>query len=473
MKHLKYLLLILFIIPLSVHADNIGLTCPTTKIRSGGEFTCTIFGPEYCATFTADLVLPDGFSYKSGLAGDNYTLTKNSNTLAFEGTGLHSRVVGIITLTAPVIDTETKYNISLENIKFKYTSSDTSFTNQDTLKRNITVLKGKNSNTSTTSTSTTTPSTINVYTLKVADGVNDNQNLTCKADNNSTCDVDLSKLTIPTKEGYIFNGWSNEKDCTVGIKDKYTLSKNETIYACFKVSEGDMLYLENIIVNGNAIEDFSKFKTEYTLNYDVIDTYKVEGTSTDKDVKIEVNAPENYVMGTNIVTITLTKNSQKTTYTININIGSHNVISKTLLKELTISDYNLNFKPEVFNYNLKVSHNTKELNVNVQTSDENASYIINGNKDIKDGSKIIITVFDNESNTSEYTILIEKQTIIEEYKNYLIAVAVIIFCLIVYFIVGMKKHKFDKTNKKVKVVKKERKKAKKSKKSENIETLDL
>ena len=234
-----------------------------------------------------------------------------------------------------------------------------------------------------------------------------------------------------------------------------------------------MLYLENIIVNGNAIEDFSKFKTEYTLNYDVIDTYKVEGTSTDKDVKIEVNAPENYVMGTNIVTITLTKNSQKTTYTININIGSHNVISKTLLKELTISDYNLNFKPEVFNYNLKVSHNTKELNVNVQTSDENASYIINGNKDIKDGSKIIITVFDNESNTSEYTILIEKQTIIEEYKNYLIAVAVIIFCLIVYFIVGMKKHKFDKTNKKVKVVKKERKKAKKSKKSENIETLDL
>lgn len=472
MKHLKYLLLILFVIPLSVHADNIGLTCPTTKIRSGAEFTCTIFGPEYCSTFTADLILPEGFSYKSGLAGDNYTFNKNNNTLSFEGTGLHSRVVGIITLTAPVISSETKYNISLENIKFKYTTSDTSYTNQDTLKRNVTVLKGKNSNTTSPTTSTTTV-TNSKFTLKVADGVNEKQNLTCEVSNNKTCDIDLSNLTIPSKEGYIFNGWSNEKDCTVGIKNKYTLTKDETIYACFKASESNTLYLDTLTVNGNPIEEFSKFKTDYTLNYDVVDTYKIEATGADKDVKIEVNAPEKYVAGTNVVTITLTKNELKTIYTININIGSNKPISKTILKELTIDGFNLNFNPEIFNYNLKVSHKTNELNVNVKTSDEDVSYIINGNKEIKDGSKIIITVFDNESNTSEYTILIEKPTLIEEYKNYLIALGVIIFCLIVYFIVGTKKHKFGKKANEIKPPKKERKKFKKTKKKENIETLDL
>ncbi len=467
MKHLKYLLLVLFLVPISVKADNIGLTCPTTKIRSGAEFTCTIFGPEYCSIFTADLVLPEGFSYKSGLAGDNYTLNKNNNSLVFEGSGLHSRVVGIITITAPVIDTDTKYSISLDNIKFKYTSSDTSYTNQDSLKRTITILKGKSSGTTSSTTSTTTVTSYK-YTLKVIDGVNDNVSLSCDTNQSDTCDIDLTSLSTPIKDGYIFNGWSNENNCLVGIKDKYTLSKDETIYACFKESDEDMLYLDTLTINGNSISDFSKFKTEYTLNYDVIDTYMVEGTSLDKDVKIDVVAPESYVIGNNVVSVILSKNNKQTIYTININIGINNVVSKTLLKELTIDGYELNFKPEVFNYNLKVSHKTSRLDLNIQTSDDDASYIINGNKDIKDGGKIVITVFDNESNTSEYTILIEKQTLIEEYKNYLIAACVIIFCLIVYFVVGMKKHKFDKKVKKTKKIK-SNKKSKKNKKQDNID----
>ncbi len=79
------------------------------------------------------------------------------------------------------------------------------------------------------------------------------------------------------------------------------------------------------------------------------------------------------------------------------------------VKSITAKGYNLNFKPEVKSYDLKVNENVDEIYFDVITNDGNATYTIENNKDLKPGQnkiKIIITAENGDKN--EYTINVNK-----------------------------------------------------------------
>lgn len=482
MKKVWFVLLMLLLLPEVVSAASISLTCPTTKIKSGDTFTCTIFGPEYCAVLEADLILPDGFTYNSLNAGDNYTFTKKENTITFNGSGLHSRVVSVISITAPKLTAETKFDIKLDNIKFKYTANEASYTTQNALTRNITIARGTVVPSSTTTSTTTTSLIKHILTLNSNDALDDDKTLFCESANDK-CTINLIDVFSTPKEGYTFTNWSYDKDCQKLVNSTIELSKDETIYACFSEVKEEKLYLESITINNELIEDFSKFKNEYNINISKnVAEIIIEATPTDEDVSIEIKKPENFVSGENIVNIVLTKNDITSTYKITINITDEisTLKKQAELKNIVLENYDINFKPGTYKYNLTVNYNTDSINVTVETNSSNDVYAVNGNNFISDGTIIKITVMESQtSNIGEYQITIHKKTFLEQYQNYLIAAGTVIFCLIVYFIVGIKKNIFKKRlnkikKEKVKKVKKEKNKKLKKKKDGNgkLETLD-
>lgn len=483
MKKIRYILLMLLLLPEIVSAASIGLTCPTTKIKSGDTFTCTIFGPEYCSVLEADLILPEGFTYNSLSAGDNYTFTKNENALVFTGSGLHSRVVSVISITAPKLTSEKKFDIKLDNIKFKYMQNETSYTVQNALTRNVTIQRGAVVPSSTTTLAPTTTALIkHTLTLNSNGSIDDDKMLFCESKSDK-CSIDLKEIVSTPKEDYTFTNWSYDKECQKLVDSEIILSEDKTIYACFNEIKEEKLYLESITINNEVVEDFSKFKDEYNINYpkDKLPIV-IDAIAVDQNVKVEIKNPENFIDGKNEVNIVLTKDDVTSIYKIIINITNEIMPTKetTQLKNIVLDNYDINFNPETYSYDLTVNYNTESIDVMVETNSPDDIYAVNGNNFINDGTIIKITVMDSEtSKIGEYQITIHKKTFIEQYQNYLIASGVVVFCLIVYFIVGIKKNIFKKRlhkmkNGKPKKAKKEKAKKLKKKKddSSKLETLD-
>lgn len=129
-------------------------------------------------------------------------------------------------------------------------------------------------------------------------------------------------------------------------------------------------------------------------------------TSSDKKVATVLNGKVSALtVGETIITVSNQDKSIIASITIK-------VINKPAEKlNITIDGYNLNFDPEVKNYQLQIGGESElEINVNKE------KYTINGNKKLKNGSIITITVNDKEKVT--YVINIKKK---DNYTIYFIA----------------------------------------------------
>ena len=82
------------------------------------------------------------------------------------------------------------------------------------------------------------------------------------------------------------------------------------------------------------------------------------------------------------------------------------------LESLTISNYSINFKRDLYNYDINIG-NEKVLNIIPKVEKETSVYSIIGNSDLKDGSKIIVRVSDEEGSAREYNINVHKSGFIE------------------------------------------------------------
>ena len=436
MKRLRYLIYtFLLLFPANVFASSISLGCPA-EVKASEEFICTIYGPEHASELMINVSLPDNFVFKSYINGKNYTLNKINNTLNFVGSGDHERIAAIIKIVAPNITADTNYTFNLNNIKYKFYSTDTDYTTDNDILKTI-LVKGKKIIPSTT----TTMKTENFVATLDANGSNDlTQTLSCTPKNGS-CDIYLSNST-PTREGFTFNGWGLNKDCTEGSIDTFTLNADTILYACWQGNvTTKVAYLENLEVVGYNLE-FSKFKFDYNLSVEEnVEDLVINAIPLNKNAKVVINKPDKLDMGENNITISITDNDKNSIYTIKVIKGSNLPIIKNKLISLFVENYNLDFNPNTLNYTLEIKSTISKLSLSAVTEDANNTYEIKNNDNLKNGSVITISVINGSGETTDYTISIQKMSIFAEFKIYFIIAGIVIFMFTVYFIVRHIKRK--------------------------------
>lgn len=233
---------------------------------------------------------------------------------------------------------------------------------------------------------------------------------------------------------------------TVVAKKPVTTTKTTTTTTTKKKSSNN--YLSSIMIDGKQINDFSKDKTKYYVNVTndtlkVIISVKVE----DETASYDINGPQTLEVGDNEYTIGVTSEDNTTKfYKIIVTRVLEEESNNTRISSLKVSGYKLNFDGNSKTYHLKIDKDDNKLNIKVDLEDETASYEIEGNSNLKNGSvvKIVVTAENNESDT--YRIIISK----EEKPNYIIyiviGVSILVIILLIIFMIRKKKNKEKNNN---------------------------
>ena len=212
----------------------------------------------------------------------------------------------------------------------------------------------------------------------------------------------------------------------------------------------------------------------YNYNFTVatnVDTIDVKGVSESPLSKVTVtntelktskdSATSKLKIGDNKIVVTVSSESgSKQDYTLTV-IREDYDSEDNFLSNLSIEGYSINFDKNTFKYDLNIK-NENSLLITPITEKKNATYVILGNANLGNNSKIIIKVSDENGSNREYTLNIHKQesiiTNLVDFSNIsikwiiLIAEAVTILVLLLYIIFrGSNKPKRPKKMKKAKV----------------------
>lgn len=463
MKYIKYLsFLLILLFPINAKA-NISLDCPSSGLPNTRIY-CHIKSSAKVSSFEGRLFLDPKVAYFGITEGTDFNNETSYFNLIF--TAKDSSVGGTAIAAFQIhIPQQLKagdaFDVSLTGIKYKYINNN-DLRLQNNLNSNIKIVAA------TTIPKTTSPSTSKTFNvvLDSNNGSNDKRTLSCST-TGSNCNIDLSTIVKPIKTASEFTGWGNTPSCTTGSLSSYRADSNTTLYACWKTNQttppienNDNLYLKTLNIDGQVVE-FSKFKFDYDLTvlYE-IDSLDIQAEA-DEDVEVEVSGADELVVGDNTITIKLTANDDKTSnYIINVKRLNEGEVIKELsgdasLKSISLGKYEIEFSPTVVNYTVYIDSKTTSIPVVAQANEENASVLVEGNTNLKSGSliKIIVTAEDGTTNTYNIDILV-KESIIEQYKLYIIAGLGLILLLIILISINKAKKKDQKKKvKKPKVVK--------------------
>lgn len=174
--------------------------------------------------------------------------------------------------------------------------------------------------------------------------------------------------------------------------------------------------LKNLSLSSGTI-NFNANTNNYNIQVDK-EVSKIKITSTLTDTKSKyVNGFGNREVelkeGLNKVLIkVMAENGSTRVYTLNITRGEvkTEVDNKgnNKIKELLINDYEIDFTPDVLEYNLTIKDES-ELDIKVTLENEKATYEILDNENLEDGSVITIKVKAEDESVLEYKINISKE----------------------------------------------------------------
>ncbi len=244
-------------------------------------------------------------------------------------------------------------------------------------------------------------------------------------------------------------------DSTYGKDSKtFTLKaskKSVTTTTTTTKVKSDNNYLSSITIDGEEIENFSKSTTKYFVDVENdIKKVTIKAKAEDDTATVSIDGPKSLNVGDNEYTISVTSESDSTKYyKVIITRADEEESSSTEIKNIKIKGYKLNFDKASKTFHLNIKPEDTELDITVKLKDKKASYEIEDNDNLKDGSviKIIVTAEDGTNDT--YRIIISKKSsnVIPIVIGLLILLAVIV--IIVLTIIN-KKRKNNKNNNKAK-----------------------
>ena len=179
--------------------------------------------------------------------------------------------------------------------------------------------------------------------------------------------------------------------------------------------------LKEISVNGNNLElKENDFYYYYEVENDVTEV-SVKARATNDKAKVEISKVDELEIGDNEIGITVTApNGNAVSY--NLNVHRKSLLSNNAkIKDLTIEGYELEFDSEVYYYTLNAKDDI-HLNLKVTLEDEKASFNVEGNRNLANGSIIKIIVTAEDGTVARYFITIEKKAAV----NMLLIISLII-----------------------------------------------
>lgn len=251
-------------------------------------------------------------------------------------------------------------------------------------------------------------------------------------------DKNTSKITITgeAKEDLVVTGNVKDKEINPG-SNKFTISvanKNNVKkdYIIDVIRQKDDAYLSTLSLSSGAINfDRNIFNYETSVVYDTINV-DVRAVP-ESGGKVEIVGGKDLKVGDNYINVKIISDTySENNYRIKIvRLKQDQTLGDNpSIKDIKIKNYDINFDPNIANYNLKIK-NEKKLDIEVITDDEDTKTEIIGNKNLKDGSIITIKSTSSGGFVKLYKIVISKTNSIV----YLIVGIVFIVCIIGVLIV--------------------------------------
>ncbi len=187
-----------------------------------------------------------------------------------------------------------------------------------------------------------------------------------------------------------------------------------TLLLVFFISTNNLNALTKISINGlSLVPEFSK-KTK---------VYNVFTSSKTEIITITVGKEDDEIItgagsislkkGLNVIEILSYKNNELSDkYTLNITRGIDEPNkNEALLKTLTVSGYDIDFKSDIFDYTIKAKEEDKEIDINYIGTNPKASISLKGNTYLTQKENIIKikVISENKKNTNTYTLKVLKE----------------------------------------------------------------
>lgn len=212
--------------------------------------------------------------------------------------------------------------------------------------------------------------------------------------------------------------------------------------------KSDNNYLSSITIDGKEIENFSKNTTKYFVDVDnSVKKVTIKAKQEDEIAEVTIDGPNNLAIGDNEYIISVTSENESTKYyKIIITRADEEESSSTEIKSIKIKGYNLNFDKTSKTFHLNIKPEDTELDITIKLKDENASYEIEDNDNLQDGSVIKIIVTAEDETTDTYRIIISKKSssILPIIIGSVSALLIII--VIILIVINNKKKKNKKDN---------------------------
>ncbi len=214
----------------------------------------------------------------------------------------------------------------------------------------------------------------------------------------------------------------------VKVKAENEKEKIYTINVNRKDNRNTNNYLRTLTISDGSIF-FDKEKTNYTINVNGnLKEITVSATAESEKSKVTGTGTHPLNPGTNKIEIKVTAENEETkTYVLMVNRGESTEFVDTndtnvtetpvkYLESLTIKDYDIGFKYNVFNYDVKIRSDVNRLDIDYKAAD-GYNVSIAGNDNLENGSVVKLIVGDSEGNTVEYVINVKKEAPVEEKKS--------------------------------------------------------
>lgn len=169
--------------------------------------------------------------------------------------------------------------------------------------------------------------------------------------------------------------------------------------------------LNSLVLEGTDLApEFKPSITEYTAIVGLdVENIKVVAKTEDSKATVTVKGNKDLEEGENTITIVVEAEAGNTkTYTIKVTKTLDEEKMNARLKSLIVQGFNIypSFQNDIYNYNLNISEEISKLDISAETENEKATFIIEGNDNLKNGDnliKIIVTAEDGIT-TNEYKI---------------------------------------------------------------------
>ena len=252
-----------------------------------------------------------------------------------------------------------------------------------------------------------------------------------------------------------YDFFENEKEIKIKVEAK---AGDLTTYV-IKVSkreEADATLKSLKITDVDLDFESEKYDYEVTVLKNV-DKLKIDAVASDEDSLIKIDNPDSIQIGENTVKIEVSNDGNINTYTIKVTKLDEENNSLANLSSLKIDNYELEFKEDKYEYDLKIG-DVNFLVIDAVPKFETSEVEITGNLDLVNGSIIKIKVIYDEETENIYKINIKKDENIAKENNSLIKIVIIviisfvlvaIIVLVIILIIRKKKNKNKKNDVKV------------------------